>query len=176
MTKYKIHIGFITSDGVPIQPGEYDGTEFDITEARRRSYVTNVVSGVADKAINIQNTITDDVLIPITLGRNSGDLPTVVLVKEEKVVTVVPFKINYATETDILNLKHVGKKTAKRVVEAREEQWFENYGDLNKRIPLQPKYSWEDVDYMDFSHPDTQDEFRLQVMVSETGTSNASTQ
>lgn len=173
--KYKVHIGFITSDGVTIRPGEYEGTEFDMAEARRRSYVTSIVPGGAATVptVKIEEKIPDDILTKINLGQNSGDLPTITLGQTTTLLVAEGFKINYATETEIVNLKYVGKKAAKKVIEAREVKWFDSYSELNKRAPLYGGKIWEDAAFIDFSHPIKQDEAELQVVISDTGSDNS---
>lgn len=172
--KYKVHIGFITSDGVTIRPGEYEGTEFDMAEARRRSYVTPIADGSAViPTVKIERKVTDDVLTRIDIGQNSGDLPTVTLSQPTTLLVAEGFKINTETEKELVNLKYVGKKAAKKVIEAREESWFEGYSELNKRVPLYGGKVWEDVAYIDFSHPTKQDEAELHVVMTETGSDNS---
>jgi hypothetical protein len=167
--KFKVHIGFITSDGVRIVPGEYDGTEFDVAEARRRSYITNVLPGSKDSPVEIEHKITDDVLTKVKMGVESGDLPTITLRQTQELLVPKAIKINYATVAELIELKYVGKKTAERVVELRDVEWFDNYGDLNRRVALQGSRVWEDVAYMDFAHPIKQDVNQLQVSISDTG-------
>lgn len=169
--KYKVHIGFVTSDGVTIPPGEYTGVEFDMAEARRRSYVTTIISGKSP-TVKIEK-VPEDTLTKVTIGKNSGDLPTIDLEQTSTVLSVEGFKVNYATESELINLKYVGKKAAKKVIEARKESWFVEYFDLNKRVPLHGGKRWEDVAFIDFSRPTKQDEAELRVIISETGSDNS---
>ena len=51
--------------------------------------------------------------------------------------------INSATEEDLVNLKGIGKGTAKTVLELREKSPFTDFTDLNSRAPLSFGCTWE---------------------------------
>jgi hypothetical protein len=80
--------------------------------------------------------------------------------------------INKDSETAIIGLPLVGKKTAQKVISLRKNKPFTDYKDLDKRVPLVSK-SWEDVGYLVFDYELPIDNSRLGLEVIETGRSDA---
>lgn len=151
---YRVHVGFITSNGVVVKPGVYPESELDIAEASRRSYVTVALNLVPDAA-----DITVDKVESIEIKQSGGriansDIAVVKLDAEVTSVRPVEIYINTADVKTIVDLKFVGQKTASRVINERQLAVFESYKDLNKRVPLGAGKKWEAVAHIKFELED----------------------
>jgi DNA uptake protein ComE-like DNA-binding protein len=172
MKQFKVHVGFITSNGVIIRPGIYDDGTFDVAEARRRSYITEVNG--TDIQVPVEHKASDNVITDIKFEpvKNADAIELIDIRTKPTENQIKPVDINKATETEIIGLAYVGKKTAQKVIALRKEVPFTDYQDLDKRVPLTSK-SWEDVGYILFEYKLAVDNTSLGMEVIETGSSNA---
>lgn len=172
MKQYKVHVGFITSDGVILRPGIYDDGTFDVAEARRRSYITEV--NAVEIEVPVEHKPSDNVVEEIKFNpvTNSDAIELIDIRTKPIENQVKPVNINKATETDIIGLKFVGKKTAQKVISLRKNEPFTSYQDLDERVPLTSK-SWEEVGYLVFDYELPINNAKLGIEVVETGRSDA---
>ena len=70
--------------------------------------------------------------------------------KLSKPVTVSALDINSASEEDLVALNGVAKATARKIIEMRESYPFQNYDDINERVPLPFGKDWTGFQ-LDFS-------------------------
>lgn len=145
---YKIHIAYVTTNGTVVTPGIYKDTEFDLAEARNKSIVT-----LENTSVEVETTpVVDDIPL-VKLEPIVSDISTIELKAVVSNVKATPVKINTAKESDLVALKHIGVKIAKKVIAERAVSKFVSYDDLDKRVPLTGGKKWQDITYLDFELP-----------------------
>lgn len=82
--------------------------------------------------------VTEEISINRQVKNNDKHIkPTI-----HKVVKAPAVKINSADTETLINLNGVGKATARKVLELREQSGFIDYEDLNGRVPLAVGKDW----------------------------------
>jgi DNA uptake protein ComE-like DNA-binding protein len=174
--RYEVLVAYISYNGVLMKSGVYEAHELDLAEARCKSIILEVDSSSSPAEVTVEKQksgITNEKVRPVetvskikdpseeelastaeSYGKNpyQGDTSLAPLFLDGNPVTVTmsKFKINSATVADMLELKHVTKSIAAKVIKARKLEAFISYSDLDSKVPLKGK-SWSDVAVMDFN-------------------------
>lgn len=151
---YRVHVGFIDSNGVVIKPGVYSENEVNVAEASRRSYITPELNYSLEA-----KDVKADSVAQVEVKSNSSttastDIKDISLEVEPEQNSPTQVQINYITKTAIVDLKYIGHKTAEKVVSERSKSPFVSYADLDERVPLSGNRKWETVGYLGFESAD----------------------
>lgn len=159
---YKVHLAYLTQQGVVVKAGIYSDAEIDVAEAQKRTIITPVFSGVelkeeklntnfsSDNPLDVTKVSLSDSGIQYTSENTIDDVVTTKVFGEVTQLSIPTIKINTASEKDITDLKHVGKKTATKLIKLRNQKWFTSYADLDNKVPLLANKKWKDIALVDF--------------------------
>ena len=144
--RYRIFPSYISSNGTTIHSGEYDETEIDVDEARKKSTAL-LVNAASFQSVK-----------PITDSFDLNMTPTNDINFQNKstlfVVEVKRLKINSCSTGEIEAIKYVGKVAAQKIYEARKDAKIRSYTELDKIAPIKGNKTWADIAVIDFELPE----------------------
>lgn len=146
MKTYTIHQSYINTNGALVPSGEYEENTFDLAEARAKSIVTLYIGSVEKKEIEKPDTIS------LQKFNTDSDFKVTRIESTSTIKQIQYIRINSVEFEAINAIKYVSKKDAEKVITLRKEKRFQDYEDLNKRVPLAMGRKWEDLTALDFEY------------------------
>jgi DNA uptake protein ComE-like DNA-binding protein len=134
---------YITRDGSSYYPGEY-APHCLPASAYTKDFVEEKTSSIS---INTSNEVIKETRIQFTKDPKVEEYRPK---DSQKHIEILKPKakedklgINGASLSQLIDLNGVGKSTALKVIEARQEKEFSSYEDLNERVPLPLGKEWQ---------------------------------
>lgn len=142
--QYKVHVAYINYNGEVVAAGIYPQSRIDIAEARSKTIITTV-----DALVDVKEETPPAEVRELRFSADDS-ITLKTLEPANTSVKVEKLKINSADMATLEKAKGIGKATAKKIIEERNKAKFQNYPELDVRVPLRFNKAWEQTVAIDF--------------------------